>query len=139
MDAVGAMKIWDDLNIAPDFANVYNGSAMFDKYNGMILFEHFWTRAEIQAEDRAKELGLVYADFPEWKKFILADIVYNTGNIRNWTKVFTETEPDKVLFEARRKQEEIDGRVAKIGHYFYLINTLKDAHKIGLVGAKYLT
>ena len=139
MDAVGAMNIWDELNIYPDFTSVYNGKAMLDRRNGMFLFDHFWKDAEFKARKRAETLGLDYNSFPEWKQFILADIVYNTGNVDNWKKVFEETEPEKVLFQARRKQPEIDGRVAKIGYHYGLIHSLEHAHGIGLVGAKYLT
>ena len=75
----------------------------------------------------------------DYKKFILADIVYNTGSIKKWKKVLIKEDPNDVLFEARRNPKQImDSRVAKIGYHFGLLKNIEEAHSIGLEFAKYL-
>jgi len=70
---------------------------------------------------------------------ILKDIVYNTGSLRKWRRVLLNTEPDDVLYEARRNPKELmDSRVAKIGHYYGLVDSVEHAKEIGLEYTKYI-
>ena len=76
---------------------------------------------------------------PDWKKFILKDIVYNTGSIKKWRKVLVNTVPEEVLYEARRNPKELmDSRVCKIAHWYGLAKDLEDCKRIGLEYAKYV-
>ena len=142
MDAAGAKKRWIKLNIMEDFDDVYDEYEKITHFSATVLFEHFWDYCERQAIKRCVELSVSYDALPEWHKFILVDIVYNTGSLSNWYKVVKLKEPTKVLFEARRKDDDgghsLDSRVAKIGYYFGIIKDLEDAHKLGLDEAKYL-
>ena len=138
MDSLFSKKTWDELEIPEDFSRVYDESQLISRDSAYALFYDIWKDAENSAIQRASVLGLNFKTFPDWKKFILKDIVYNTGSANSWTKVFTEVDSDKVLFEARRKQTIVDGRVAKIGYHYGLLKDLDDAHRIGLIGAKYI-
>jgi len=140
MDALGARSIWQRLNIPESFNRIYNQQEKIEESTAIILFEDFWARCKKKASIRCAELDLDYESMPEYKKFILADIVYNTGSISNWTKVITNTEPRDVLYEARRNPKPImDSRVAKIGNYFGIISSVEEANQMGLVYAKYIT
>ena len=146
MDTLFSKKTWDDLKITEDFSKVYDGSQLLSRVSAYALFYNVWYEAQNSARKRAKDLSLDFDSFPEWKQFILTDIVYNTGSVSKWTKVFTETEPRKVLFQARRKQTVIDSRVAKIGYHFGILEDfdgdndidVDDARFIGLSEAKYI-
>lgn len=138
MDTLYSKSIWDELDILEDFSLVYNEAVELCDESIEKLFSHIWSSSITSAKLRAKALGLEYDAMPDWHQFILADIAYNTGSVNGWTKVFRESSPEKVFFEARRKQTEIDSRVAKIGHHYGLIPTLEYAHEIGLTEAKYL-
>ena len=139
MDALGARSIWQRLNIPESFNRVYNQQEKIKESTAITLFEDFWARCKKRASIRCAELGLDYESMPEYKKFILADIVYNTGSISNWTKVITNTEPRDVLYEARRNPKPImDSRVAKIGYYFDIISSVEEAKQLGLVYARFI-
>jgi len=138
MDSSVARNIWIRLNISEDFDNVYNKKEEITQSTASILFNDFWIRCEDKAKDRCDELKISYKELPQYHKFILCDIVYNTGSCKNWKKVFLETEPKKVLLEARRKQHELDSRIAKIGKYFNIIDTIDEAIEIGLTETRYI-
>ena len=138
MDTLYSKSIWSDLKIEEDFDKVYDESQLISRDSSYILFNDFWKRSVILARTRTKELNLDWNSFPDWKKFVLADIAYNTGDLQSWRKVFIATDSDEVLFQARRKQKEIDSRIAKIGYHYGLIDNLAHAKAIGLSEAKYL-
>ena len=140
MDASGARSVWERLNISEDFDKVHSQQEKIEESTAITLFEDFWARCKDKASRRCAQLGLDYKSMPEYKRFILADIVYNTGSISGWTKVITNTEPRDVLYEARRNPKPImDSRVAKIGNYFGIISSVEEANQMGLVYAKYIT
>ena len=139
MEQVGARDVWSRLHIKEDFDRVFNKQINIKESTADMLFRDFWATCEHKASNRCDELGLHYNSMPEYKRFILADIVYNTGSISKWRKVLVNKEPRDVLFEARRNPKELmDSRVAKIGYYFGIIKDLEDAHKLGLEYAKYI-
>ena len=138
MQTLISRDIWESLEIEESFYDVYWGKAELSRDSAFSLFLDIWLSSEKAAIARARVLGLDFHSFPDWKKFILTDIAYNTGSVSGWTNVFKAEESDDVLFEARRKQLEIDSRVAKIGYHFGLIKDLDDAKRIGLSEAKYL-
>ena len=139
MDANGAKEIWDLLNIPEDFNRVYNKEQELSKESISKLFHHIFDNDKKSVKERCKDLGIDYDKLPKWHQFILNDIKYNTGNVTHWHKVFTETEPKKVLYEARRHPYEVmDSRVCKIAHYFGFSNTVEDCQAIGLEYAKYI-
>lgn len=138
MDQENAERVWRDLGCNESFVEVRNGLESISYTTAKILLEDFWYNCEIKASDRCNQLGVEYDKLPEWHRFILCDIVYNTGSISGWTKVVTATEPKEVLVQARRRQRDLDSRIAKIGYYYKLIDSLDEAHKIGLTEARYL-
>ena len=139
MDASGARSIWERLNISEDFDKVHSRQEEIKESTATVLFEDFWVRCKARASRRCTQLGLDYESMPEYKRFILADIVYNTGSISNWTKVITNTEPRDVLYEARRNPKPImDSRVAKIGYYFDIIGSVEEAKQLGLVYTRFI-
>ncbi len=139
MESYGAKKVWDKLQIPEDFDKVFNKEQELSEESAIKLFNKTWKWCEKKATQRADKLGLHYTSMPDFKRFILADIVYNTGSISKWRKVLLNKGPRDVLFEARRNPKEIlDGRVAKIGYHFDIVKDLEDAHNLGLEYAKYL-
>jgi len=142
MDSKGARDRWLNLDIMEDFDDVYDGLEKLTHFSATILFEHYWDYCITKVIHRCAELDVYYGSLPEWHKFILADIVYNTGSISKWSKVLRYKEPRKVLFEARRKDDDgghsLDSRVAKIGYFYGIISDLEDAHSLGLDEAKYI-
>ena len=139
MEQIGAKKVWSKLDIKEDFDEVFNRDIEISMDTATKLFNKVWKWCEKTASQRCNILGLSYRSMPEYKRFILADIAYNTGSVKKWRKVFLHKNPRDVLFEARRSPKELmDSRVAKAGYYFGIIKDLEDAHKLGLVYAKYL-
>ncbi len=142
MEAAGARDTWDGLDIKESFTSVFSGDLRLSKFSAIKLFDYQWKYCEMVALKRAAELNIVWAAAPEYKRFIWADIVYNTGSISTWSKVITSKDPRHVLFEARRKDPDgghtLDSRLAKIGYYFGIISDLDDAIKLGLDEAKYI-
>jgi len=139
MENSGARKVWDKLDIQEDFDRVFYKEAQITEAEAVKLFNKTWKWCEKKASERAKELKLDYNSMPDYKRFILADIVYNTGSIRKWRKVLINKTPESVLIEARRNPKEVmDSRVAKIGHYFGIIKNLEEARHLGLEYAKYI-
>ena len=139
MDANRAKQIWDNLDIMEDFDDVYNRDEEISHFTATILLEYFWAKCEKTATNRCRMLDIDYSSLPEWHKFILADIVYNTGSLSNWHRVITETDPERVLLEARRRPHDImDSRIAKIGYFFGLLASIEEAIKIGLTGTRYI-
>lgn len=138
MDQLSAHSTWTLLGIPVLFEEVYDGRTELPEKYARLLYEYYWDMSVVRAKERSHDLGYFYEQFNDFKRFILADIQYNTGSIENWTRVFDESSDLSVLFEARRKQENIDSRIAKIGYYFGVIDSLDDAHSAGLSGAKYI-
>ena len=139
MEQYSALSIWEELNIQEDFNKVFNREIEISKNSAEKLFYYFWEKCEEKAKKRCVELNLNYDNMPDYKRFILADIVYNTGSIKKWKKVLTNEDINDVLFEARRNPKQImDSRVAKIGYHFGLLKNIEEAHSIGLEFAKYL-
>ena len=139
MEQVGARKVWAKLNIEEDFDDVFNKEIGISEETADRLFNKVWGWCKKKASERAKELNLEYNSMPDYKRFILADIVYNTGSIKKWRKVLINKTPESVLIEARRNPKELmDSRVAKIGYYFGIIKDLEDARHLGLEHAKYI-
>ncbi len=139
MEQVGAKKVWDKLNIAEDFDEVFEKKITITQETSDLLFMKVWMWCIKEASRQAKTKDLEYKAFPEYKKFITAGIAYNTGSCRKWHKVFTYKNPRDVLYEARRNPKKLmDSRVAKIGYYYKIIKSLDDAHKLGLEFARYV-
>ncbi len=139
MESVGARKVWDKLQIPEDFDKVFYKEQELSEDSAIKLFNKTWNWCKKQASSRASELNLDYNSMPPYKKFILADIAYNTGSVKKWHKVFIKKNPEEVLYEARRNPKEIlDSRVAKIGYYFGIINSIEDAKKIGIQYVKFI-
>lgn len=138
MEAHGARNTWAKLGIPEDFVRVFEKQEKLSKESAIKLFDKTWKWCNKKAMQRCEQLEVDYSKLPDWHKFVLADIVYQTGNINNWTQVVLNTTPKEVLFQARRKQTIIDSRISKTGYYFGLINTLEEAHEIGLTEARYL-
>jgi GH24 family phage-related lysozyme (muramidase) len=139
MEAHGARKVWDKLQIPENFDKVFNKEEELSEESAVELFYHTWRWCQRKAEERCNELGLNYNSMPEYKKFILADIVYNTGSISKWRKVLINNTPESVLYEARRNPKEImDSRVAKIGYYFGIISSVEDAKALGIEYARFV-
>ncbi len=139
MVSSGARKIWDKLHIIEDFDEVLVGRQEISVYSATRLFNDFWDRCVQQAKTRTIELGLDWNSFNEYKQFVLADIAYNVGSVTGWTKVFKVSRDTEVMVESRRKQRELDSRVAKIAYSFGVIEDLAEAKKLGLTEAKYIT
>ena len=139
MEQVGARKVWEKLAIKEDFDKVFNQEIEISNETAEKLFDKVWKWCEKTASKRCDDLGLHYNSMPEYKKFILSGIAYNTGSVKKWYKVFINKEPRSVLYEARRNPKELmDSRVAKIGFYFGIVDSLEDAHNLGLKYAKYV-
>jgi len=139
MEAQGARKVWSKLKIQEDFDDVFYKRVQISKETASKLFSKAWAWCEKNASERARELNLDYDSMPEYKRFILGDIVYNTGSIKKWRKVLINETPESVLLEARRNPKEImDSRVAKIGYHYGIVKDLEDAKQLGLVHAKYI-
>ena len=139
MDAIGARKVWDKLQILEDFDAVYNKKQKLSEESASRLFDKTWNWCKKKAEERCAELGVDWEPMAAWHKFVLADIVYNTGSISKWSKVVKETAPGRVLIEARRRPHEImDSRISKTAKYFGFIDTVEDAVAMGLKYAKYI-
>ena len=133
MDMIGAKELWLKLCIKEDFDLVYNQKIAISELSATMLFRHMWAGCDAKADKRAKELNLNYSAMADYKRFVLADIVYNTGSISGWTKVLQYKEPRRVLTEARRKPHKyLDNRVARIGNYFGIISSVEEAIDLGL-------
>ena len=137
MDTKYSVIIWDMLNIEENYEFVKNGTQSISRNSAEKIALYQWKESELKAIARATKLKYNWDEFSEMKKAILTDIVFNTGSIRWWTKVFAKEGKD-LLFEARRKQHEIDSRIAKIGHYFGEIKDVDEAIAIGLTETKYV-
>lgn len=139
MDAAGARGLWEELGVQEDFDKVYKKEEKISIESAKLLFDVIWAKCVEAAVNRAEQLGIDYESLPEYHKFVLADIVYNTGSVSKWSKVFTNTEPKKVIFEARRNPKQLmDSRVAKIAYAFGIVGSLEEAKSIGLEYAKYI-
>lgn len=145
MDMIGANTIWNQILTKRDFIEVYNGREKINLKEATLLFNFFWNKSTQQVEDRIDKLNLNknkeilnFQDMPEYKKFILVDIAYNTGSVKQWTKVFYATKYRRVLLEARRKQRYLDSRIAKIGRFFNLIHSIEEAKAMGLSQTQYI-
>ncbi len=139
MEQVGARKTWNKLNIQENFDLVFDKQLPISQETADLLFMKVWKWCVNTASARCEELGINYGSLPEYKKFVLADIAYNTGSVRKWKKVFLMNNPRDVIYEARRNPKEImDSRVAKIAYYYDIIKTLDEAHELGLEFAKYI-
>lgn len=139
MESAGARKVWSKLGIPEDFDAVFNKEQKLSDESANKLFEKTWKWCIKKAQERCDKLNVSYNALPIWHKFILADIVYNTGSIYKWTQVVVKTEPKDVLLEARRQPHEImDSRVAKIAKNYGFISTVEDAKDIGLEYTKYI-
>ena len=131
--------LWNMAGVMTNFYDAFEGKTAITEEEAQALFYFMFKDSIAKAKTRAKELDIDYGKLPEWHQFIVADIAYNTGSVSEWTQVFVRTKPNEVLGAARRKQHEIDSRVAKIGYHYGLIRNLDHAHRIGLTEAKYLT
>jgi len=139
MDSVGARDTWRKVGVVEDFDEVYNKESKLSEESSAKLFDKTWNWCKKAAEARCEELGVDYEPMASWHKFVLADIAYNTGSLKGWTKVVKETAPGIVLVEARRKPHEVmDSRVAKISHYFGYVDSVEDAVGMGLTHTKYI-
>lgn len=139
MDQRAARVIWRELGIVENFDEVLAGKAEVSEHTSYVLFKYFWDNVcESQVRTRCRQLNLNYDGMPDWKKFILKDIVYQTGSIRGWTRVLTEIAPRGVLKEARRKQHYVDSRICKTAYAYGLVNTVEECKDIGLTESKYL-
>ena len=139
MDSSGAKKIWNTLDVTEDFDKVYTGDMDVSEGSALKLFEYIWSTCEMRVRARCKELKLNYDVMPVYKKFVLKDIVYNTGSISNWYKVLVYVDPRDVIFEARRKPKTImDSRVAKIAYQYGICKDLEDCIALGLEYTKYI-
>jgi hypothetical protein len=140
MEQVGARKVWDKLQIKEDFDKVFNKEQSLSDESSQMLFDKVWKWCDKVAKKRCNDLGVSYEALPQYHKFIVQDIAYNTGSVKDWRKVFLNKTPESVLYEARRNPKELmDNRVSKIGFYFGIIKNIDDAKKVGLEFAKYLT
>lgn len=140
MDSDYAKTIWNIiLNIPEDFNTIYNKEQELSEQSINTLFHYMFDKGKKSVQTKCEDLGIDYYKLPKWHQFVLNDIKYNTGSIKHWHKVFIETEPKKVLYEARRHPYEMmDTRVCKIAHYFNFSNTVEDCKKIGLRYSKYI-
>ena len=120
--------------------DLLNGKAEISKKGAEWLLEYMLKRDYIaKVKNRAKELGYNFNDYREYHKILLIDIAYNTGSVSKWRKVFNPNATSKeVLKECRRKQRELDSRVAKIGYQLGIINSLEEAKELGLTQARYI-
>lgn len=133
MQQKGAKYIWQKCFVTEDFQKVYDQKIEISENSAKRLFNYQFNYSVKKASRRAKKINVNYENLPEWHKFILADIHFNTGSVANWKKVFIETEPKKVLFEARRHPEELmDSRVYKIGKWFNIVQNKQEAIDIGI-------
>ena len=137
MEQMGAEKLWNEAGIKKNFDDVYNGRVQLDDMDMQALLGLTIGTSEAKAQARAKSLGVEWAKLPEWHRAILTDIAFNTGSVTGWSKVFTETEPRRVLQQARRLEggkhtAGMDNRVAKIGMQLGIISTNEQAKKLGL-------
>lgn len=138
MESYGARKVWMKEKIPEDFDKVFNREQKLSEESANKLFDRTWKWCEKKARERAYELELNYDAMPEWKRFILADIAYNTGSIKKWKKVLINKEPKDVLCEARRNPKDImDSRVCKIATYYGFTNNVEECRAIGLEYSKY--
>ena len=138
LERSGIEDTWKKLGLIEDLEAVLNGE-LISETTAKLLFNADWEWCIKKADERASKLGLSYKSMPEWHRFILADIVYNTGSINKWSKVLKNTTPKDVLIEARRTPHKLmDTRVCKIGYYYKLISSIEHARKIGLTYSKYL-
>ena len=136
----GAKDLWTKAGIPEKFEDVMTGRATLHNDSIEKLFKESWEWCKARAEARSLNLDLDYYSMPAYKQFILADIVYNTGSVTKWKKVFMNTDIEGVIFEARRKPYAIlDGRVAKIAKHFGIIDTVADAKDLGLVYTKHVS
>ena len=127
------------VGVAEDFDSVYEGESTISDDTAEALFEDIWSKCEMSARNRCKELKLNYDGMPEYKRFVLKDIVYNTGSISNWYKVLVNTDPRDVMYEARRNPKRVmDSRVAKISYHYGICKDLDDCIALGLEYAKYI-
>lgn len=143
MDNSSATRIWYELNIMEDFDLVYSGAEILSHFSATLLLDRIWSWAENKAIARCIEVGRTFNSLPDFHRFILADIVYNTGSINHWYNVIVKRDPKDILFEARRRDDDgghsLDSRIAKIGYHFKIINSIEEAKELGLDEAKYLS
>jgi GH24 family phage-related lysozyme (muramidase) len=141
MERAGARQVWDELiGMEVDFDEAFAGNVELNELQALKLFKHDWDNCESAVRRRCMELKLNYDAFPDYKKFTLKDIVYNVGSIRKWYKVLVNTDPRKVMYEARRNPKELmDSRVCKICYQFGICKDLEDCKKLGLEYAKYVS
>ena len=137
MDASSARDIWNKLEIPEDYDKVYDKEIDISKNTGLVLLCYIWGKAIKKAKARAEDLGYKWNEYNEFQKFILTDIAYNTGSVNNWTKVFA-ADGKTMLKEARRRQRELDSRIAKIGYHYGVISSLEEAIEAGLEEARFI-
>ena len=133
----GAKKMWKQAGLTKSFEDVFDGKVELDDADMKALLGLTVGDSEGKAERRAKTLGVPWESMPEWHKAILSDIAFNTGDVTGWTRVFKETEPRRVLQQARRREggkntAGMDNRVARIGIMLGIIDTVDQAKALGL-------
>lgn len=138
MDDPGAMLVWVEVGVEELFGEVYRGETELSEESIMKLFKWSWELAKSNARFRCGQLGVSWYDASAFEKFLWADIAFNTGSCSGWTKVFKQKSDRKTLLEARRRQRELDSRVAKIGYHFGVIGSLDEAIELGLTEARYI-
>ena len=133
----GAKKMWRQAGIAKSFDDVFEGRVELDQADMKALLGLTVSDSEGKAQRRAESLGIPWESLPEWHKAILSDIAFNKGDVSGWSRVFKETEPRRVLQQARRREggkntAGMDNRVARIGIMLGIIDTAEQAKKLGL-------
>ena len=109
LDSNGAEDLWAKARIPEDIDKVRDGSIELSDESIESLFKVSWEWCIARAEARSLNLDLDYFSMPAYKQFILADIVYNTGSVTKWKKVFMNTEVADILVEARRRPVSYNG------------------------------
>ena len=137
MEQQGAKKLWNKAGVKKSFDDVYNGRVQLDDVDMKSLLGLTVGTSEAKAQRRAKVLGVPWESLPAWHKAILSDIAFNTGDVTGWSRVFKETEPRRVLQQARRREggkntAGMDNRVARIGIMLGIIDTVEQAKNLGL-------
>lgn len=120
------------------FQEIYDGDIDITPSLAEEILDRYLHVSYTLARHRAEELGIDLDKEPFWRKVIVTDIAFNTGSCEGWTRVFKVKTPRACLAEARRKQRELDSRVAKLGYQLGIIADLEEAHMLGLTEAKYI-
>lgn len=138
MEQAGARKVWDEAGVSANFDDVFNGKTELTDDDQRKLLGVTYRNAQSRAAARAKQVGVVFDNLPDWHKEILTDIAFNVKDMSQWTRVFKSTHPVAVLREARRKDsgnftKGMDNRVTKLALSLNLIDSVEEARtKLGL-------